>query len=191
MVYSYKSWRIPLSLDSMTVKEAFDDLRQVPVSGKSTPKPVKFVENPSYSILKRNLLVIPGAVDINTHDVIHILLGRGFLRADEAFVIGFTMGSTRKLNRFNRTFYELMATHTYPGPYKFDRVCVQIFRKAAFWGREIARYDLTEIDPEKYLNWTLRSFRHEFLDTIDDLIACYKWEQRNYGRFIECERILS
>jgi hypothetical protein len=37
-----------------------------------------------------------GAVTLAHHDIIHILLGRGLLDQDEAFVLGFTMGTASR-----------------------------------------------------------------------------------------------
>ena len=35
----------------------------------------------------------PGAISLDRHDCVHILLGRGLRAEDEAFVVGFTMGA--------------------------------------------------------------------------------------------------
>jgi hypothetical protein len=47
---------------------------------------VRLLEHPS------SPLALGGAVDLRGHDCVHILLGRGLLQQDEAFVLGFTMG---------------------------------------------------------------------------------------------------
>ena len=52
------------------------------------PLIIKLVENPNYKTSK----LFGGAVDLFTHDCIHVLLGRGLLPKDEAFVIGVLWG---------------------------------------------------------------------------------------------------
>jgi len=47
---------------------------------------VKLFENPSSPI------ALPGAINLERHDCIHVILGRGLLPQDEAFVIGFYHG---------------------------------------------------------------------------------------------------
>ena len=60
---------------------------------EDVPLIIKLVENPKYFTSK----LFTGAVDLFTHDCIHVLLGRGLLPKDEAFVIGYTMGSGKKM----------------------------------------------------------------------------------------------
>ena len=55
---------------------------------ENIPLIIKLVENPNYNTSK----LFGGAVDLFTHDCVHVLLGRGLLVKDEAFVIGYTMG---------------------------------------------------------------------------------------------------
>ena len=68
---------------------------------EDVPLIIKLVENPNYATSK----LFTGAVDLFTHDCIHALLGRGLLPKDEAFVIGFTMGSTKKMSRWRKSLF--------------------------------------------------------------------------------------
>jgi hypothetical protein len=68
-----------------------------------------------------------GATSFDTHDPIHILLGRGLLAADEAFVIGFTMGSTNRVTTIDEKVYSFFAKHLFPKSYKFDDQALSIF----------------------------------------------------------------
>ena len=41
-------------------------------------------------------VALPGAACLDLHDCLHILLNRGYSTADEAFVVGFSMGNDRR-----------------------------------------------------------------------------------------------
>jgi len=60
-----------------------------------------------------------GAVQLDRHDVIHVLLGRGLLDQDEAFVLGFTMGTCQggaPSEQISKMIEAL--TLKYPEPYR-------------------------------------------------------------------------
>ncbi len=78
-------WVPEFTFDSWSVDKLRQTLPGIPKDG--IPEIVKKYEDPS----SPNALV--GAVTLAHHDVIHILLGRGLLDQDEAFVLGFTMGT--------------------------------------------------------------------------------------------------
>src|SRR5262245_53610248 len=76
---------------------------------------VKLLENP------KSPLAFPGAIDLFGHDCIHILLGRGLLPQDEAFVIGFTMGSSR-CPRWQAAMFRWCAEQLYQGTFRFSHL---------------------------------------------------------------------
>jgi len=83
---TYGNWHIGLlSCDPITINGALKLFPNL-AGGDQTPEIIWKYENPESPDR------LPGAVYIETHDSIHCLLGRGGLQADEAFVIGFTMG---------------------------------------------------------------------------------------------------
>jgi hypothetical protein len=53
--------------------------------------------------------------------MIHVLLGRGLLDQDEAFVIGFTMGSTRAVTVLERWVFKCAVSVLYPEPYRIPQ----------------------------------------------------------------------
>ena len=77
--------KLRTALKEMT-KSAGEDL----LGQDSIPLIIKLVENPKYFTSR----LFTGAVNLFTHDCIHIVLDRGLLVKDEAFVIGYTMGSS-------------------------------------------------------------------------------------------------
>ena len=52
---------------------------------------VRLLENPE------SIVPLPGQINLYNHDCLHILLDRGISLLDEAFVVGFTMGSDLKI----------------------------------------------------------------------------------------------
>ena len=77
---------------------------------------VRMFENPA------SRYAFPGAVDLFRHDCIHIVLGRGLLMQDEAFVIGYTMGSAKELISWDQAqCFKMVASVAYKKPYTFRR----------------------------------------------------------------------
>ncbi|MDE0009008.1 MAG: hypothetical protein OXS50_12090, partial [Gammaproteobacteria bacterium] len=83
-----QDWFIPLSEGRLTLAEARSELAAIGFPQDAIPLIVQLVENPKYDL--PGVELFDGAADLDTHDNIHILLGRGLLPKDEAFVLGFT-----------------------------------------------------------------------------------------------------
>jgi hypothetical protein len=82
---SPRDWDPGLDNDGLTLCSVYDGM---PKDGAdAVPWYVRLLENP------RSPVALPGAIDLFGHDCLHIVLGRGLLAQDEAFVIGYTMGS--------------------------------------------------------------------------------------------------
>ena len=76
---------------------------------------VRLLENP------KSPLALTGAVTLLRHDCIHILLGRGLLPQDEAFVIGFTMGTAKEdLSPLEVFVFKKIARYLYPTNYRLS-----------------------------------------------------------------------
>jgi len=79
---------------------------------------VWLVENPE------SPLSFVGAADLYTHDCIHLILNKlGMDLNSEAYVIGFTMGNSAKIDRDRNWQYKLflwIAWNIYPEGYRFD-----------------------------------------------------------------------
>jgi hypothetical protein len=87
-----REWFIPLEDDQQTLADAYAQMKSIALAQESIPILVQLVENPKFDL--PGIDIFSGATDLATHDYIKILLGRGVLPKYEAFVIGFTMGST-------------------------------------------------------------------------------------------------
>ena len=82
-------WHIRLGIE-ISLEESLSTMKDFSLAQEDIPFIIKLVENPKYDVG-----LFAGYVDLFTHDCIHVLLGRGLLIKDEAFVIGYTMGSSR------------------------------------------------------------------------------------------------
>jgi hypothetical protein len=115
--------------------------RSLPGSpSESVPFAVRLLENPKSS------LALPGAVDLFGHDCIHAVLGRGLLPQDEAFVLGFTMG-TDPAHRFHHEhLFRFCARWLYRGAYRFSRTDAEVFAFAVRAGRTSGAVSLASVD---------------------------------------------
>ncbi|MCI0536236.1 MAG: hypothetical protein L0Z50_13500, partial [Verrucomicrobiales bacterium] len=140
------------------------------------PLMVQLVENPRFDIPGFDLF--HGAVDLPTHDYIHILLGRGLLAEDEAFVIGFTMGSTNRVTTLEENLYALISRYFYPKVYQFNDEAIRIFKDATKLGYISDCQPLDQVRYDQYLDLTLRDVRVALGLESDLLLAYYRIEQR-------------
>jgi hypothetical protein len=118
---TWRNWSPGLDNDAVTLRDVLATLPAAPPA--AIPWIVRLFENP------QGWLRLHGAVNLRDHDMIHVLLGRGLLGQDEAFVIGFTMGSTKAVSWLERMFFKLVVSQLYPHPYRIP------------W-RTLAAYDL-------------------------------------------------
>ena len=110
--HKYSNWHTGLLIcDPITIRGALKLFPDI-AGSEQTPEIIWKYENPDSPDR------LPGAVHIDTHDAIHCLLGRGALQADEAFVIGFTMGAASNELTVDhmKTFIKAVTTE-YPKPY--------------------------------------------------------------------------
>jgi hypothetical protein len=121
----WKTWHIPLSCERLTLSQALESAKEIRAHPEEVPLAVRLVENPNYRV--PGLRLFSGAVTLDDHDCIHALLGRGLLSKDEAFTIGFTMGSTKQPGAAEARLYSLIAKHVYPKHYRFNDEDMQVF----------------------------------------------------------------
>lgn len=185
----YTDWHIPISENELTLSEAHDSLIKVGAQKKDIPLIVKLAENPTFSI--PGITLFHGAVDLLAHDYIHILLGRGLLPADEAFTIGYTMGSTRQVSEIESFLFEFITKHLYPTDYQFKDRDIHIFRTALQIAKETKSQALDQVNFEPYKNTKIGEIRSLLGINTDALIECYKNEKKLYPDSKASKRLLS
>lgn len=131
---------------------------------------VRLFENPASSI------AFPGAINLARHDAIHVLLGRGLRNQDEAFVIGFTMGSSSHIYRWQRHIFRWIIAHLYPAPYKFSAQDLIAFDLGFNLGTRLPARDLDSFPFEKYHHSKLQDLRYWMGINVAKLQATYRVE---------------
>lgn len=155
---SYRSWYLPTTYDQLTIQEGLDYLAIVAAPQGQIPEIIRWTEGKDSHLVKNFFY---GGVELGAHDCIHLLLGRGLLTKDEAFIIGFTMGSTNKLETLNKDIFAYIAAHYYPNAYQMDEEARRVFMDAAKLGHIYQCKPLDAIKFEPFLNTTIRDVRSQ------------------------------
>lgn len=186
---TWRDWIVPLSVEGVTLKEILDSAAHVMAGQDDIPLVIQLIENPKFDIPGIDLF--NGAVDIQTHDCIHALLGRGLLPKDEAFVIGFTMGSTNRVTQTEEKLFSLAAKYLYPGPYKFSDEEIQIFKDAVRLGYISDCKSLDKINYAEYMDWDINKLRDELGIEKNLLKAYFEIEIKRHPDSITSQRLFS
>ncbi len=99
-------------LDERTLSAACHHLQGDPP--QEIPFLVWLLENPDspYSM--------PGNISLANHDRLHCILDRGFAAADEAFIVGFSMGNDSATNWIHILILKIAAFIFNPKKYRFS-----------------------------------------------------------------------
>ncbi len=185
---TYSDWHIPLVPGELTLRQGLDSLRAIGARPQEIPLIVRLLENPKYHL--PGVTLFHGAVDLDMHDRIHILLGRGLLTADEAFTIGFTMGSTKRVQCLEAWLFGVLARFVYPAPYQFNDAAVGIFSDAVRLGGISGCQPLNRVDYGPYLDLPLHEIRWQVGLEEDLLLAYYRIEKKRHPRSRASRRLL-
>lgn len=128
------AWYPGIENGHLTVDEVIESMPKAPPS--KIPWIVRLFENPESWIRFR------GAVDLEDHDVMHVLLGRGLQDQDEAFVLGFAMGTAKRISRFQYWVFKWALARLYPEPYRIPKFLQPAFDLGVRCGQETGAKDL-------------------------------------------------
>jgi hypothetical protein len=109
----WSEWNPGLDNDELELKYVLETMPGVEAA--EIPLMIRLFENPS------SIIAFPGAISLKRHDAMHIVLGRGLMVQDEAFVIGYTMGSHKKLKDWHVSLFSFISRNLYKSPYSFKR----------------------------------------------------------------------
>ena len=128
---------------------------------------------------QRSPLALPHAVDRFARDCLHIVLGRGLLPQDEAFVLGFTVGAA-KVSGLQRQLFRLLARRLYSKKYRFPEQDADVFDFAFTAAERSSVFALHRVDFRRLLDRPLAEVRR-FLG-IDEhfLRQVYAEERRRW-----------
>ena len=183
-----RNWHVPRSQEALTLRQAHDDLAALGLKQEDVPLVIQLVENPRYDF--PGLEIFHGATGLIAHDRIHVLLGRGLLAKDEAFVIGFTMGSTDRVSQTEEAMYGFFAKYFYPKSYRFNDEDYRVFQDAVRLGFVSDCQPLDKVDMEALLDLPLGEARRRIGLEVELLRAYYAIEKKRYPRSFESRRLL-
>jgi hypothetical protein len=177
------NWHHPLVKGQTSLSRVLESMQGFKLCQEEVPLVVKLTENPDYSTSK----LFTGAVDLFSHDCIHALLGRGLLVKDEAFVIGYTMGSGKKMSRWRRNLFLWVTKYLYPEGYKFTEEERYVFYSGVMAGSKCPT-DLSTVDFNKMLDYKVQGVR-EKLGIDRDLLKCYYCTEKKLFKDKESQRL--
>ena len=186
--HSVEEWFVPLSEEKRTLREAYTELLAFGLKQEDIPLIIQMVENPKFDL--PGIDIFHGSTDLRTHDFIHILLGRGVMIKDEAFVIGFTMGSTNRVTTTEERLFSLVTQYFYPKGYRFTSEDLQVYRDAVRLAYVSDCQPLAEVDFDSFLDQPLGQIREAIGLEVDLLKAYYQIEAKRYPHIPECNRNL-
>tara|TARA_Y100000593_G_C4323402_1_gene345291 strand:- start:12022 stop:12621 length:600 start_codon:yes stop_codon:yes gene_type:complete len=178
-----EDWCHPLSKSSNKLTNVLEGMKEFKLAQEDVPLIIKLTENPNYFTSK----IFTGAVDLFSHDCIHILLGRGVLPKDEAFVIGYTMGSSKRMKRWRRNLFLWVAKNLYPEGYKFKEQERYVFYSGVMAGSRCSS-DLTKVQFKELTNMKIDNIR-KLLGIDKELLKCYYCVEKNLFNDKESQRL--
>jgi len=184
-----ENWFIPLSCSNKTLSSAYQELQEFGLKQEEIPYIIQIVENPKFDLPGGD--IFHGKTDIETHDYLHIILGRGVLAKDEAFVIGFTMGSSNRVTSTEENLYSFFARYLYPKAYRFTDEDLRVFKDAVKLGFISDCQPLSEVDYSCHLEQPLGKIREDLGIETNLLHAYYTIEKRRHPGSQESQRLLS
>lgn len=183
-----KNWINPLSCGQNTLRQIAATLKPIGMAQSDVPLILQLVENPKFAAINHGLF--PGATSLQQHDYIHMVLGRGMLPKDEAFVIGFTMGTTKKFPVWKRSLFTFITQYLYPKNYRFSAEEAQVFLLAAELGSSMKCASLATVNFEVMLDLPVAEIR-KLLDIDEAALAeAYAVEQQLFPLAFESSRLL-
>ena len=183
-----ENWFVPLSTTDLTLQQAHSQLDEFGLEQEDVPLIIQLVENPKYDL--PGFDIFHGATNLDTHDYIHILLGRGVMIKDEAFVLGFTMGSSNRVTTTEERIFGFLTKYIYPKNYQFTDQDLDVFKDAVRLGFISDCQSLAKVDYKKYIEWPVQKIRDEIGLEVDLLKAYYAIEAKRYPHLKECTRNL-
>jgi len=164
----YKDWNPGLANGNKTLAAV---IKTLPANEQEDISAiVKLFENPASPI------ALSGAVSLERHDCIHILLGRGLLPQDEAFVIGFTMGTSKNISRLQEFIFKKASMYIYPKKYRFSRKHMIAYELGFLYGKSCKASKIYEFPFEKFTRDKVGDLRKRIGIKVSDLRQVYKTE---------------
>lgn len=162
-------WNPGLDNDDKTLGEVYRTLPTYEFN--SYPFIVLLLENP------KSPFALKGKCSLLTHDLIHVLLGRGLFVQDEAFVIGYTMGTSKTIGGFEKEFFKFCAHRLYPPKYRFKKTDLVVYDLGFMAGQD-NKIEIFNIDLASMMDQRLGDIREKLGINTTFLKQLYSVEQK-------------
>lgn len=138
---------------SVTLGEAYNSFGgDEPIS---IPLLVWLLENP------KSQLALPGKISLFNHDCLHILFGLGFSAKEEAFLVGFAMGTDPSTRPIHLMMLKFFAKQLYPHPYRFSQDCLDAFDVGVKYGERSEFQNLYRLDFSGFKEFSVDTLRRQ------------------------------
>ena len=170
----WTEWYPGLNNRDVILQDVLDTLPGL--TAEEVPSLVRLFENPTSPI------ALPGAVSLDLHDVIHVLLGRGLVDQDEAFVIGFTAAADKPDISEEEVEAYKTGFQAYDEPYRISGQDLLAFDFGIQAGRLCAERNAN-------LNTLLQlDTQQASLQKVGDLRQAYGFDESILRKFYQLER---
>ncbi len=176
------AWHPGLDNDQETVDAVIASMPAAPE--QDIPRIVRLFENPGSRLRFR------GAVDLEDHDVLHVLLGRGLQDQDEAFVLGFAMGTAKRISWPETFLFKLLLTRIYPEPYRIPTYLQPAFDLGVQCGRETGIRQLYKQQLKSLRTLTVGEARSRLEIDMHIVRHYYRLEQQAIPHTIASQRLI-
>ena len=144
---------------------------------------VMLFENPS------SPFKLPGSTTLFNHDCWHIMLRRGLLPQDEAFVIGFSMGTDEKTKWYHKLIFKFVSKYLYSNAYKFNSDHLKAFDLGFEYARTLPKKNLHRYSFKRNQMKTVEALAMELGIKKDDLNFYRECEKRMIPNTVESRRL--
>ena len=149
------------AIANITLKSVYQEMNLDNQS--DIPLIIRLLENPSSPI------ALPGKISLHNHDCLHIILGLGVSAAEEAFLIGFTMGNDDRTKIWHVRLFKFIARFVYPLQYRFNHQHLNIFDLGFEYGKTLKYRNLNQIEIDRFYDLTIQELRELFdIDYLDN-----------------------
>ena len=184
-----KTFIIQLRDGQVTLREGMARLMAIGNPQSEVPWIVRIMENPVFDVPP--LSMFRGRVTLEQHDCIHLLLGRGTTLMDEAFTIGFTMGSTKRMSTSALELFGKVAGRLYPKAYRFPPAAVRVFHDAVHLASISGCESLDLVDFQPLMDLPLREIRRRVGVEENLLQTYYELEMARNPAIAACRRLVA
>lgn len=166
---TWEEWNPGLDTDDMSIAQVLATLPAA--NAEDVPEIIKRYENPE------SPEALPGAIHLNRHDCIHVLLGRGLHVQDEAFIIGVTMGAASDINQDYIDTFIRVSTQDYPKHWRFEEAHIASYLLGVGYAQDNIRnkdLHLIPLEQDPWQSMTVKDARKALGMSKHELRAYYR-----------------